>query len=654
MIIKANTWKAWYQSLTTNNDANKQMAEFRKCTIYQNEASHAKQVFDILSHDDNCIIMAKAPTTGKVRFYHSVKNLGGTRINPTHEIVGMEGFGAHGTPIRFSNDSLKENIEYDTPPAAQLLAISGPETVANCTEQQGLEFKNAIFCVLPPLLYVAYLELQTRNPTELLAETVAMIKEFDTTFATNPEYPKAEQECIHVCRFLWALSTKADFKILERTSDPDDAQLRSWSEERHSTCILQAPGTPTANVIPQGAPPLVSPEAQAAINALASNLQNQTTVLEQFRQERSEARDEKKNKFEHLHDSAKLLILNASSSDGESIPSTPAESCIKFYEKSTVGKAMDYLSTTLQEKYQCQTDLSSGLVSALYSGRFLRERSDSPSNFSFFLVPKLHPLSRGFGERAMMLQLKVTQGKGWSDHDMKEAIKQGVITPSCPNELQHQTKNLWGLSSFFFGDGAELAVNLADLLLSLQQHSLVIEAKHISDPTFCTKFGYAIDTRVYRYLEMCKTAVDREQVDSSAIQFNSLVQAVLYDNFHQNLPATFAEFSPSKKRDLEKEEDTEEEFSRKKKAKEDKKKLMNKGQIEEWLCKDKDEYRRKFAGKHQDKKPKINGVYMCQRWHTKGHCFQNCSMKDSHIPSTDLNDKAKEEYLDFVKLCKGI
>ena len=83
-------------------------------------------------------------------------------------------------------------------------------------------------------------------------------------------------------------------------------------------------------------------------------------------------------------------------------------------------------------------ELSSGLVSALLSGKFVRDRENSPNNISFFMVPKIKPLSSGHAETAMILQFKSTQGKGWSDLDLKEEVKQGIVTPSSPNKFEHQ------------------------------------------------------------------------------------------------------------------------------------------------------------------------------------------------------------------------
>ena len=92
-------------------------------------------------------------------------------------------------------------------------------------------------------------------------------------------------------------------------------------------------------------------------------------------------------KFDDLHDSCKRLILNASSSNGESMLDKPCETATKFYKKKSIGKASDYLSTTLFQDFKCCVDISTGLVTALFDGNFLCDKEDSPSNFSFFLVP---------------------------------------------------------------------------------------------------------------------------------------------------------------------------------------------------------------------------------------------------------------------------
>ena len=101
----------------------------------------------------------------------------------------------------------------------------------------------------------------------------------------------------------------------------------------------------------------------------------------------------------------------------------------------------------------------------------------------------------------MILQLKILQGKGWDEVDYKEAIKQGIATPEdFPNTL-FQVKNLWGLACFFFGQHSLLPKTIIEFIEKLNEHSITFEGFQIRDQDFATKLGYAIDARIFRWLQ---------------------------------------------------------------------------------------------------------------------------------------------------------
>ena len=74
------------------------------------------------------------------------------------------------------------------------------------------------------------------------------------------------------------------------------------------------------------------------IQSLTYSIDNQTILFESFRQEKQEEKDEKLNKFSDLHDSTKLLLLNASSPDGELTPAEPVSSCKEFFNKKNIKR----------------------------------------------------------------------------------------------------------------------------------------------------------------------------------------------------------------------------------------------------------------------------------------------------------------------------
>ena len=78
--------------------------------------------------------------------------------------------------------------------------------------------------------------------------------------------------------------------------------------------------------------------------------------------------------------------------------------------------------------------------------------------------------------------------------------------------------------------------------------------------------------------------------------------------------------------------------------------MDNTKMIASWLAPNRKAYQEQFAGKNLGARPKLNGKVMCQRFHSKGYCFDNCFIKASHVPSKDLDDKTQLAYLDYCKL----
>ena len=150
----------------------------------------------------------------------------------------------------------------------------------------------------------------------------------------------------------------------------------------------------------------------------------------------------------------------------------------------------------------------------------------------------------------MILQLKVSHGKGRSDLDMKEATKQGLATLKDPNEFGYYLQNFWALRTLLFGENGIMPNRLKSLMVSVATHTTTFEAMQIRDENFCTKLAYVVDTRTFRWLESCGNAIDREEVDDEMIDFRPLILAIKADNFIQDLPTTFNIFK-NKDNDIE-------------------------------------------------------------------------------------------------------
>ena len=637
----STTWSHYFKNLESLEETNKRMSVLSSASLYSEETDKIEAI-RAFTEDEDLMIMVIAQVTNKVKILHSLKNLGGTRRKPTNKIVALDGFAEQAIPIMLSDESIAKKLTVRTPSLTRLRTFVTKQQISESTiittGQQN--FKSYPFAILPPFLALDIIDTEDREPESLFIQCQESIDKFDSEHENDASYESAKENCKHILSFLWAAS-KNLIDPIETVSATDDVETKRWCDIRHESYLLTA-GNRLNN------DPNNNQVSNEMLQSLSNSIQHQTDLFETFQREKQEDKDDKKNKYTDLHDSSQQLILNASSADGITAPEEPTAQCIEFFKKKNISKAMDFLTTTLSQDLRCCVDIGSGLVTALFSGHFIRDREDSPSNFSFFLTPKKQPMTTDRLKSTMILQLKASQGKGWSYTDLKDALKQGIVTPNDMPTFNHQLKNFWGLTVFFFGQECILAKRLAPMMATISNHTLTFESAQFRDNTFATKLGYAVDTRVFRWLEQCRTFTDRGQVNDRLLDFNIIVDQILTDSFFQVLPLTFKKFVAPDAGDSETMITTDSNMlHRNKRTRSDTprqdKRIMNPKPIKSWQVSPVD-FNKYMSTKNLELRVPFPGKFVCPRFHSKGYCFDDCANKLSHIPSTDLDDNVQKSY----------
>ena len=310
------------------------------------------------------------------------------------------------------------------------------------------------------------------------------------------------------------------------------------------------------------------------------------------------------------------------------------------------------MENKLNDLFNCDMDAVMGLVTALFTGFFLWSHENSPGNFSFFLVPRKRPLSGNSMKTASLLQLKQSHGKGWDEKDLVDALKQGVQVPENHGDALDQFKNLWGLASFFFGPKSLLPKRLSEFYEFFSSHKLALEGKQLSDTNFLAKVAFAIDTRVFWWLQQCLLKEDRDSIDDSIIDFSDVMKSILLNSFTQDLPSTFHTFDEENESEI-----GEPKTKRSRKSKDtgdaSDRRIENKHTLTEWAIQDGESYSEIFAGKHLNERPKLKGRPMCQRWHTNKYCFKDCQNKITHVKGSEVPESQKASYTEYCKKCRS-
>ena len=166
----------------------------------------------------------------------------------------------------------------------------------------------------------------------LVMTALARIRSFDEEHADDNTFPSADTHCKPIIHWLMAANGQGIGAIVAIPSI--DSVIQSKSKEIHEEAI-------------HSAETIISPDntigGNEAITQLASNVLEQTSVLEKINTLAEERNKNKKKGIESIHPSFRKMILAASSTDGVVGPSDPVEQCAAFFNQKSAVHAKIHL-----------------------------------------------------------------------------------------------------------------------------------------------------------------------------------------------------------------------------------------------------------------------------------------------------------------------
>ena len=183
-----------------------------------------------------------------------------------------------------------------------------------------------------------------------------------------------------------------------------------------------------------------------------------------------------------------------------------------------------------------------------------------------------------------------------------------------------------------------------------------------TDPSLIARLMYAVDNRVQLWFRYLRRATDREDINDSIINFTSIINKVVLDQFHLVLPPTFT-ISKAKTSKMEEQQLTKKQKRDNKKLKRDNKnttpkdgdarKVVNKKVPIEFCLLEKEDYKKNFAHNNIEHRPKWNeDSQMCPRWWTHGTCYKYCRNAASHVASSELSADCKAAFIEYLETAR--
>ena len=620
------------------------------------ENNQVKSISNLVSEKQSIVMYYQSK---KMRFIHSVTDLAGGILFPASKVTVLDGFKDQAFPVIISNSSISKTSDIEVPKLEELIGL---DTVADIKLSATQEYPNEDerellsthpFSILPPFLWQTAMEIKDKeSPANVFQvfnrRIVEYSKENEGDVSLSKE--RLQEGCKRLLQFLWSAEAKK-LSSLDVGIESEDEEVMVWcksTHEKHPGLHQSRNPTATATTTVISPPP-------THLNITSTLLQNSIDQISKLA-----PNDLKKKSFNKLHELTKNMILNACSPDGMSKGGSPPKECLDFFKARSSGDAKLIFLKSLKSRWNCNIQVTSGVIMSLYSGNFLRKFVEAPSNFSPFSFPKKSFLGGNPEKESLFLQLKELSGEGLSNAEIRSTLNQELVVPPQVDFMKYNIENMLGACCFFFSHYSILPQRLAMVRDHIRNNLEVYEATQYHNKAFAAEFLFSLDTRIQIWLQQCEKESDRDMVDNELIDFSDDLNRVLMRTFSITLPKEIKEkiegttTAPSQSENNLTSHMGLPKGKRRKLENGHSSQLENEGKTDSWIV-DQAEYDKRFRHNSTalSKRPKFRGCFMCHRWHLKGYCFKNCNNKCSHIPSSSIPQDVKEKYESWSAECSN-
>ena len=194
------------------------------------------------------------------------------------------------------------------------------------------------------------------------------------------------------------------------------------------------------------------------------------------------------------------LVLNTASNDVNKAAKFIPPSYLRIIDSETAVMADRELQSQMRILGHEDAGFAHGLVASLYNSDILWSSANSPSNLSPFTVFELDPLLSVQGVQCVQLHLLLKNMEGKSLEDIKALQKQEVKVPKTFEELIQLFVFYSGTARILFGKKSALVTGIMELIHCIRRNKIVFKTHIAGDKEFATKFIFAVEIRIQRWL----------------------------------------------------------------------------------------------------------------------------------------------------------
>jgi hypothetical protein len=352
-------------------------------------------------------------------------------------------------------------------------------------------------------------------------------------------------------------------------------------------------------------------------------------------QDKTEASGDKG--FQKLPSALKAFLLAVGSQDLESPCNKISSKGLELLKMSN-KHAIDELSRLLKKERQEDTNLEVAHLTEIISIKWF----SSHSPFIGLSLCRMPPASKFSAASSfekvekleLMKELEIEKGE-----ILSTMTDRSLFRPLSIDDLLSNVSVIQGILEIYVGAESVIAQKVADFHFAIRSNKSDLKLNLASDDTLLTKIQFVFDTRLNKWLgKVYENADNLLEVNHKLINFESIIDSIMYGTFSTELPPNLLPSTLAKKR-AEPPGDDEKEYPKQKQRKGD----VNDKIVSEFKLKDGEKWNM-FTKDPNNLRP----ASVCMMFHILGHCPQgkNCKRAKSH---GTLTAAQKEQTAAFIE-----
>ena len=608
--------------------------------IFETSTSRADKLANLASIQSmpSIVILTLDPFDNNIKssFFHQAT---GPTFRGEGQIkcLALTGFDATAIPIQLNVDHLQSTLPAEapihTPSLTALMSTNATPLDSLKTLLPDLTINRPVLkaIVLPPILTDIFVQNENSDPWEILHKFIKTIHDITPEEAEDDDLTIANVY-FPVLTTLWAFCNHDTIQNLHTPRSPaTDTTARDWSTKIHKSFLQQQPNITD-----------LTPNNQSlALDRLAESLAARESRFAASNENEDTDNNDNTRRWKKMDSTMRQATLFASTTDGLTTPDLPTERLLQLVQAKNGA-----IAARLLKRWHPRLDIlvQTGMASNIANCMFASQPDEfAIDTFSPFFTP---PLRAGFqnisNDELNSLELSSTSFN-LLPMDIKKLTSCKPYVATTPTLYKQQLKNFHAVLSDIFHTDALITQIVHKVIIhyednEMHYHTVINDNKH-----FIVWMLSRIHFKIQSILHQCLLVASVEDIQFSPYTLDEELNNIRTLNFHAVAPKWYideldkqTEKDRTQDRGKYKDPTRDRYKDRPQSGIRDKTRVRtennNKDSFTQLQSGERYHWLTHFANlkKCSHLSVRMNGEFVCNNWHIRGHCTSDCRRRDTH------------------------